>query len=396
MRITVLCTDLGVRVPGSKGASMHLASITRAFANNGHAVQLIGVAGHGDPPDGLVDTLLFAHPGRAEGIRRERNKLAFVEQVTNEAWAAVRAFEPDVIYERLSLFGDAGKRLRRRLVQDGLAVRHVLEVNALLAEEEAKWRGLHHDHVATERERAVLDSADLVVAVSDETRSAVRRVAPDARCVVIPNGVEVERFRVLPDKQESRAANGLPADVPLACFVGALRPWHGVDLAIDAIERTMTGFHLAIVGDGPIRGDLERLAGQLGVADRVHFLGQLDHAGVAAVLAASDAALAPYPRLEGFAFSPLKLYEYLATGVPVFASRIGQVPSALWGGEFGTLVRPGDAAQLGLELDRYVADPGPALARAAAAREHALVHHGWTNRAADTVAHIAKLTCGGR
>ena len=97
MRITVLCTDLGVRIPGDKGASMHLASITKAFAECGHDVQLVAIAGHGEPDAllrRLADHVLVPHPGRAEGIERERNKLDTVEHVVDEIGPRVAAFGP--------------------------------------------------------------------------------------------------------------------------------------------------------------------------------------------------------------------------------------------------------------------------------------------------------------
>lgn len=379
MRITVLCTDLGIRVPGEKGASMHLASITSAFAAEGHEVQLIAVAGHEavDPSfaAALADVQLLPHPGRAEGLQREHNKLAFVEHVVTHLAPAVRAFAPELVYERLSLFGDAG----RRLVAMMPGTRHVVEVNALLAEEDAQWRGLHLGDLATSIEREVLSGADLAVAVSEQVAAKVTAAAPGARCVVVENGAEVERFRTLPTRDAARTRLGLPDDAIIAGFVGALRPWHGVDVAITAVSRT-PHVHLAVVGDGPVREELSDLANGLGVAHRVHFLGHRSHDEVAALLAAVDMALAPYPALDGFSFSPLKLYEYLAAGTPVVASAIGQIPDALGNGDFGTLVPPGDPDALAAAMLRVAVDPAAAT-RAAKGRDHALAHHGWNERA---------------
>ncbi|MEN9645824.1 MAG: hypothetical protein RL238_2493 [Actinomycetota bacterium] len=379
MRITVLCTDLGIRVPGEKGASMHLSSITSAFAAIGHDVQLVAVAGH-EPPsaaftDPLAEAVLLPHPGRAEGLEREHNKLAFVDRVVAEAGPRIAAFGPHLVYERLSLFGTAG----RQLAATRPSTRHVVEVNALLAEEDAQWRGLHLADLAGAVERRVLTEADLTVAVSEQVARKVRAAAPASRCTVVENGAEVERFRTLPARSDARHQLGLPADAVIAAFIGALRPWHGVDVAITALSRT-PHVHLAVVGDGPVRAELRELADALGVGQRVHFLGHRDHADVAACLAAADMALAPYPALEGFSFSPLKLYEYLAAGTPVVASAIGQIPAALAHGEYGTLVEPGDADALGAAMLRVAHDP-VALSRAAAGRDHALAHHGWNDRA---------------
>ena len=353
---------------------MHLRAITEAFAAIGHEVQLVAVAGHGDAPTSLADVRLLPHPGRAEGLQREVNKLAFVDHVVAEMTAPICEFQPDVIYERLSLFGVAGVHIAARA-----ACAHALEVNSLLAEEETEWRGLHLSTLAATLERQVLEQADLTIAVSDEVAAKIARVTPLSRSTVVPNGVEVERFRTMPNRDAARRALALPAAEHVACFVGALRPWHGVDLAIRAIADT-EAMHLAIAGEGPIRVELAALAADLGVTHRVHFLGHLDHAGVASCLAACDVAVAPYPLSESFSFSPLKLYEYLAAGIPVVASRIGQIGDVLDQGRWGALVPPGDVPALRDAMVTAIESPA-ARHRAAAAREYALQHHGWAHRA---------------
>lgn len=389
MRITVLCNDLGIRLPGSKGASVHLRSITRAFARIGHQVQLVAVAGHEplDPSlrDLLNDVVMFDHPGRSEGVERERRKLAHIEHMMEVAGPAIEAFAPEMIYERLSLFSDAGARLAGRLGTD-----LVVEVNAVMSAEEARWRGLHHVDLATTRERTTLDAAALRVGVSAEVAAQVDEVAPGGRTVVVANGVEVASFAEQVDRQVARQRFGLDPSVPVAVFVGALRPWHGVEGAIDALVRTTHPVHLLVVGDGEIAPDLRSRASALGLSDRVHLVGQLPHDEVALALAAADTAIAPYPQLEGFSFSPLKLYEYLAAGVPVIASDVGQVSDALAAGAFGTLVPAGDIAALANALDR-IGSP-ESLERADAGRRFARAHHDWSARALEICDHLHPRT----
>ena len=382
MKIVVACTDLGVRVPGNKGASLHLTSITKAFAEAGHDVLLVGVAGHGAPPT-EVRSILLPHPGRAAGLRREVNKLRFVQGFCGAVGTAVAAFKPDIIYERLSLFGTAGIELSRRT-----GAQHVVEVNALLAQEEARWRGLRLAMRASRDEAAVLAHADLRVAVSTEHAVSVDAVC-GGRTIVVPNGVETSRFRDLPDKSEARQQLGLPEDASLVGFVGALRPWHGVNLALEALALVPEIVHLVVAGDGPIRDELVALADQLGVANRVHWLGQMSHADVPTVLAGCDAAVAPYPDLADFAFSPLKLYEYLAAGLPVVASAIGQIPDVLGHGAFGMLTRPGNVRDLAAALWITLSQPQRYQAAAQSARRHTLTHHSWRQRA-DTIIQAAK------
>ena len=382
MRIIVVCSDLGVRVPGEKGASIHLSAITNAFHDLGHEVLLIGVAGHGEP--GIrADTLLFAHPGRSVGLEREQRKLAFTARLASEAAAVVKSFAPEVIYERLSLFGTAGSQLA-----DLCGATHVVEVNALVAEEEATWRGLHLRQIAAECEHKALSHAALRVAVSAEVAHDVERVAPGPATIVVANGVDTQLFAVMPTKEIARQQLGIGAAERVVVFTGALRPWHGVDVAIRALADMSQDTTLLVAGSGEIQPDLERLATEIGVATRVRWLGHVPHAAMPNVLAAGDVAVAPYPTLAGFGFSPLKLFEYLAAGIPVVGSDIGQVTEALANGRFGTLVEAGDVDAFRAALQTVIGDPN-AAARASHAREFALSNHAWTDRAQRILAEAA-------
>lgn len=379
MRIAVVCTDQGVRVPGAKGASLHLAAISSAFAALGHEVLLIGVAGHGCPPRG-VGTLLFRHPGRATGLERERRKLALVDHVAEAASEPLRAFAPALLYERLSLFGTAGVALA-----ESVGATHVVEVNALLAEEEATWRELHLADLATRREREVLGACSIRVCVSDELARRVEQAVPGPATVVVPNGVDGGLFARAVDRAEARRSLGLPAVGAVIGFAGSLRPWHGLSTAIAALVG-LPGVELAVAGTGAEEAQLRAEARSLGVDRRVRWLGPLPHPRMPEFLAALDVALAPYPRLEEFSFSPLKLFEYLAAGVPVVASDIGQVRQTLGDGRWGELVPPSDPAALAAAVHTLLADPAPARQRAAAGRANALVEHTWERRAAQILA----------
>lgn len=374
MRIAVLCTDQGVRVPSPKGASLHLLAISRAFVHLGHEVLLIGVAGHGVPPAEHASHL-FPHPGRAEGLVRERNKLDLVERVAVEAGPVLRSFAPDLVYERLALFGTAGVRLTKQL-----GVPHVVEVNALLAREEARWRTLELTDLAVARETAVLRSAHHVIGVSDEVADQVRAIRGPHGVTTVPNGFDEAAFAAPSDSLATRAALGLGPQHRVAVFAGTLKAWHGVEHAIRALALLPDDVMLVVVGDGPELASLTRLTAGLGLGPRVRFTGQLAHRDVVTVLRASDVGLAPYPPLPEFAFSPLKVFEYLAAGLPFVASAVGQLREV--SEEFGTgeLVPPGDEASLAAAVLGSFSDPETGR-RARRAQLLALRRCGWTARA---------------
>ena len=389
----MVCSDTGVRIGDCKGAALHLLAITSAFAALGHQTEVVGVAAN---PDGPLETWgvpqhLVPHPGRSQGRVRELRKQVVVEEVAARGIEVAARLRPDLVYERLSLFGTAGLS-----VAAASRARHVVEINALLTREEASWRGLHDAERAQAAEARVLAGADLRVAVSAEVAAEVRPYAADGPLMVVPNGVDVDLFRDRLDRTRARAELGLPDSARLACFTGSLRPWHGLDTAIEAIATLPNDVHLVVAGDGPVRVELNRRADDLGLDGRVHWLGQVAHREIPVVLAACEVALAPYPALQEFAFSPLKLYEYLAAGIPVVASAIGQIPQALDGGRWGTLTAPGDSGALAAGIAGVLRDPVAAQARAELAREYAMVEHGWTNRAQQVLTAVSDLPAGAR
>ena len=199
--------------------------------------------------------------------------------------------------------------------------------------------------------------------------------ADPAHVVVTPNGVNTRR--ITPGHRPVTAP-GPEAPVTVG-FVGTLKPWHGTDLLLRALARTRENLRLDICGTGPQQEELEQLAAELGIAQRVRFRGAVAPEQVPAVLHEIDIAAAPYPAGEHY-FSPLKVYEYLAAGLPTIASRIGTIPALLEGGQLGVLVTPGDVVDLARSLDELAADTAHRARLGAAAREAAVREHDWRIR----------------
>jgi glycosyltransferase involved in cell wall biosynthesis len=173
---------------------------------------------------------------------------------------------------------------------------------------------------------------------------------------VVPNGFDVDGLaRVRPD------AARVPGSGPLIVAVGRLVVEKAtVDLV--AAVAALPGARLAVVGDGPRRGDVEAAIARHGVGDRVALLGELDHAATIALVAAAD-VFASASTHEGFPLAPA---EAMAVGTPVVVTAVGGVPELV--GDGGVLVAPGDPGALADAVRAVLADPAERARLAAAGR----------------------------
>src|SRR5256885_4445443 len=110
-------------------------------------------------------------------------------------------------------------------------------------------------------------------------------------------------------------------------FVGSMKPWHGLDVLVEAFARLherAPDARLLLVGDGPARAAVCADLSARGLAGVVHCTEAVAPHEVPGLLTSVDAAVAPYPRATGFYFSPLKVYEYMAAGRAGGGGRAGQ------------------------------------------------------------------------
>jgi glycosyltransferase involved in cell wall biosynthesis len=171
-----------------------------------------------------------------------------------------------------------------------------------------------------------------------------------------------------------------------------------VEILIDSFARISgesDDCHLLIIGDNKKHDKkLEKRCESLGIKDKVTFTGALDYNDVPDKLRQTDVLVAPYPKIDGFYFSSLKVFEYMAAGKAIVASSIGQLSRILTHEKTSLLVPPGDAAALGKALIRLKNDPGLRKRLGEWAQIEARRRHTWSQRA-DTILEIAeKLKAG--
>lgn len=208
-------------------------------------------------------------------------------------------------------------------------------------------------------------SSEAFLAVSREDRRRmidVERIPPDS-VTLVPNGIDPVPAG---DGERVRRELGIEAEVPVVGAVAVLRPQKALDVllrAVAALTGKFPALRVLIAGEGPERAELEALAAELGVADRVTLLGQ--RSDVPDLLAALDMAVSS----SSFEGTPLAMMEYMDAGLPVVATRVGGVPDLIDDGVHGLLVEPGDPGALAAAMGELLRDPERARAMGERGRE---------------------------
>lgn len=214
---------------------------------------------------------------------------------------------------------------------------------------------------------------DAVVAVCEAARSHLQRhgLGPRRGVQVVPNGIRVERFEPSTPLHRAQLARelGFAPGTQLLGTVGRLNPVKdqaGLIRAFRRLHANLAATGLVIAGDGPLRGELEALAADLGVGEHVRFLG--DRGDVDRLLPGLDVFVLP-SRSEGYSIA---LLEACAAALPVVATDVGGNREIVRQGFNGDLVAAGDPGALAATLERLLSDPARAQRMGAAGREWVL------------------------
>jgi len=365
MRILYCAIDQ--TVPGTLGGSIHTERVASGLASLGHDVAALVMSGDQPFPAGPVRWHAVPPPFGRPHLRALR--AAHVARIAD-------AFEPDIVVERYHNFGGEGVRaaLKRR-------VPAALEVNApivdhpgsakraidraLLVEPMRRWRDWQCAHT------------DLFITPS---RATVPAWVPSDRVLEIEWGADVDRFG---PAVAAPAPFARPAGT-VAVFAGAFRAWHGAIHLVRAVAalraKGVSDISAVMIGTGPEWAAVrEAAAGTMGIL----LTGTLPHEVMPAALAACDIGVAPFDVARhrslslDFYWSPLKIFEYMASGLPVVAPRIPRLARLVEDGSEGRLYDAADPDALAATLLALHRDPAARARLGAAARARAVAAYSW-------------------
>jgi glycosyltransferase involved in cell wall biosynthesis len=300
------------------------------------------------------------------------------------AWEITRRHREspyDVVYTRADLYSVGGWLAA---AVNGLP--HLTEINSLKADE-LRIAGRHPalTRCVESLEGFISRRSRVVIVVTEKLRELVPTVhgVSRDRCVVVQNGVNTDNIQ--PQEQP-------PPDAPVrAVFAGQLRPTQGVATLLEAAKQ-VSDVDFTIIGAGPSYRESVEQADRLGLRDRVSFRGAVPHEVLSDELSGHHFGLAPYVKAQAakIGMSPVKVFTYLAAGLPVIASRVP-------GLEFledlgvGITVEPEDPAALADAVARLRDDSGLRREMSVRARRVAVESMDWRSRAKELDAALRRV-----
>ena len=198
-------------------------------------------------------------------------------------------------------------------------------------------------------ERGCLARSDLVTTFSKYTHMLLRQLHGEeivGAAEIVPGWVDVDRFRILDDRKAARDELGWPVDRPVLFTLRRLVPRMGVDRLLAALSEVSSGgrdFMMVIAGEGPMKRQLETMAGDLSLGGRVKFAGFVKDEQLPLMYGAADAFILPTAELECFGLIAI---ESLACGRPVLATPVAAIPEIIGEIEPSWLAKDESAASI--------------------------------------------------
>ena len=362
------------------GRVTHMSGILAAFRHLGFHVGLLAL---GPPPPQLAevadDIEVAPPPPHSARLTGEIAKVCSNRLVREAAQRLLGRLRPRLVYQRHEAF-----------MTFGVDVAEAAQAPLVLEWNKSEVWGHRHWHVASPAkrvfsplaatmERHVVSRARLIVAVSTHAAEmALEQGAAAEAVLVLPNGVDIEAI----DHARREAVSAESDSTFVVGWVGSFDPWHGADVLVRALTMLDGNVHAMLVGDGTQRPGCESLARELGVEQRIEWTGSLPHPEAVRRLAACDLLASPHVQMQERPFfgSPTKVFEYMAIGRPIVASRLEQIGEILDHDRTAVLAAPGDAEALARGIQAVLDRPDRGLELAVAARHEAENHHSWDAR----------------
>ena len=377
------------RTLGDGAEGIHIREMVDAFRRLGHEVRIIALveangqwSNHGSNWSSFSRFLPAAMYELAE--------IAYNISGRRLVRRGIRDFHPDFVYDRYCAFSTAAVDAARQV-----NIPVMLEVNSPLALERAayeKWR-LRFPGLCQTFENRICSRVDHIFAVSTPLKEFLvsKSRLPASKVTILPNGANPDSFDTTMCGKSIRDGFGIAEQKTVFGFIGALRPWHGLDMLLRAFTRLVKDVHhvhLLIIGDGPLASDLGQLSEKIGLKRFVTFAGSVNHVDIPKYLAAMDVGVTA--RVT-FYSSPMKILEYMAMGIPTVAPHTANVRDIVEHGQEALLFEPSNDEALFQALRQLALDHELTTKLGAAGRKKIETRLNWTWNARRVIEQVERF-----
>jgi len=289
--------------------------------------------------------------------------------------------KPDLVISRLDSYVYSPAEVARRL-----SIPYIIEIDCPSAYEKQVFQTRYRSTGRLVRylEEKYIKAGKEAFTISKQLKDYfVNRGFSTEKITVIPNGADPDKFSPAIDSTEVKDRYNLNGNLVVG-FVGSFIYWHGIENLVPVIERSLEqdkNVKFLMVGNGgPLEPFLKEFIESNHLEERVILTGFVAHEDVPTHISAMDIVLAPYPDLDFFYYSPLKVFEYMSCGKPVISTNVGQVAEIIDHGRTGYLTPPDDIAAINENITKLIRDDKKRETMGKEAREEILKFHTWDKR----------------
>jgi glycosyltransferase involved in cell wall biosynthesis len=337
------------RTLGDGAEGIHIEEMVNAFKNLGNKVKVVSLTGSKTNVQTARSQLWGIVKNCIPKVLYEAAEILYNCIGFYKLNRTINTFEPDFIYDRYTTYNASSILVAKK---NGIPL--VLEVNAPLAHERQIFGKLYFPKIAQRFERWICSNSDITVVVSTPLRDyLVNLGVPKNRMVIMPNGVNLDKFRLKPNRKYIRTKYNIDDKIVLG-FVGEFRPWHGLEMLLQAfgeIDPSKNSLHLLLIGSGPSQISLEKQAKENDLDNYVTFTGRIPHNKMKDFISAMDITISPRTT---FYASPMKILEYMAMSKPIVAPRMTNIEDLIEHNKDGILFEPENREELKSALLRLI------------------------------------------
>jgi len=364
----------------SIGSTIKGIELMKALESCGHDVQLFWRREAEEPASGKPTTRDVLKRYLARFLHEPNQILRNLSDLKNEK-KILKNQSPDLVISRLETYVMSSPFLASKM-----SIPLIVEADSPVSYElknfdQSYWL---FPNLVESMEMNVLKRADKVFCVSNVLKFYfVKRGVPEEKIHVISNGVDIQRFhlKISCDKIKKRYQL---TNQNVIGFIGSFHYWHGVHHLIHLIQEILSSHSnvafLLVGSGGPLKVQLESFMKEHHYEDRVILTGHVPHDEVPAYISAMDIVLAPYPSLDFFYYSPVKIYEYMAMGKAVVSSKIGQIAEVIENNQTGILCRPGDLQEMIEAVRGLLFNPSMRKRVGSEAHQYIKKNHTWKHK----------------